>query len=145
MADNGADNSNYFEGWYNKSPGIAHVGSFQVAGTPYITGSINIDNGSEDAIKFPRVTKSIKIYNRGLADLRVHFASTAAGVGNVVANRHFLTLVKTSGSLDLPVKCKNLFISNASGVNNGRYDVYAELTSIDRGRMYPVTGSGITE
>ena len=145
MADNGPDGTNYFKGWYDKSPGLGHVGAFQVSGTPWLTGSVNIDNGTEDAIKFPRVTKEIRVWNHGPADLRVHFASISPGVGNVSANHHYITLVKTSGSITLPIKCKNLYISNTSGVNNGRYDVYAELTSIDRGRMYALTGSGITE
>ena len=33
-------------------PGIGHVGSFQVSGYPYVTGSTNLDDGVEQKIEF---------------------------------------------------------------------------------------------
>ena len=32
------DTARYFSGLYNQSPGISSVGSYQIAGTPFITG-----------------------------------------------------------------------------------------------------------
>ena len=37
--------------------GIGHVGSYQVSGIPWITGSTDIDDGQEQKISFPYVAK----------------------------------------------------------------------------------------
>jgi len=123
----------------NRRPGIGNVGSFQVAGTPFITGTAEITNGTEFRIDFPAVTKNIKVFctdaNRSI---RVHFDSKDDG--NTISNKHFLTI--TSGSIDLDVKCKTIYISNASG-GNSSFELYAELTGIEPGMMFELTGSGI--
>lgn len=41
--------------------GLRNVGSYQVAGKPYITGNIGLGQGAEDKIEFPNVTKEVKI------------------------------------------------------------------------------------
>jgi hypothetical protein len=142
MTKSSADNTKYYQGGFNRSPGIASVGSYQVAGHPFVTGSSNLDRGVEDTIKFPTVTKEIFIQNNGAADLRVHFASHSA---SNTPHQNFLLLNRASGSLRLGVKCRHLFVSNVSAVQNGNYRIYAELTGIGVDRMFPLTGSGISE
>jgi hypothetical protein len=142
MTKSSADNTKYYQGGFNRSPGIASVGSYQVAGHPFITGSSNLDRGVEDTIKFPTVTKEIFIQNNGAADLRVHFASHSA---SNTPHQNFLLLNRASGSLRIGVKCRHLFVSNVSAVQNGNYRIYAELTGIGVDRMFPLTGSGISE
>ena len=43
--------------------GLGSVGSYQVAGAPFMTGS-TITGGQEVEIKFPAVTRSITIINK---------------------------------------------------------------------------------
>ena len=142
MTKSSADETKYYQGGFNRSPGIASVGSYQVAGHPFLTGSSDLDDGEEDKIKFPNVTKEIFVQNNGSADLRVHF------VPQTSTNKpftNFLLLNRASGSLRMGVKCRTVYISNASGVDNGNYNIYAELTGIAPGNMFALTGSGISE
>ena len=123
----------------NRRPGIGNVGSFQVAGTPFLTGAAVISNGTEFRIDFPAVTKNLKVFcTHAENSIRVHFDSKDDV--NTIANKHFLTI--TSGSIDLGVKCKTVYISNASG-GASSFELYAELTGIEPGMMFELTGSGI--
>jgi hypothetical protein len=126
-------------------PGLFNVGSYQVSGAPWITGSNTLAIGGEDRIIFPRTAKSVTVINTDPAaadDLRVHFNST--GSGNVVGGLHFVQLNNNNDSVSLGVKCKEIFISNA-GPGVGAYTVIAELTSIPSDEMFDLTGSGLTE
>lgn len=129
--------------------GLQHVGSYQVSGVPFVTGSDNLDAGKEFKIEFGAVTKSILVRNPGTVDLRVHFAST--GSGNVYSGRHFLKLTGSSGQgatiseLNIECKCTEIYISNNTATDNAVYEVFAELTAIAPERMFTLTGSGITE
>ena len=79
--------------------GISNVGSYQVSGWPYITGS-TIANSAEMRVKFPMVTKSITLIASGsFADpndtgvLRLHFATTGTAAntatgGTVIRGLH---------------------------------------------------------
>ena len=48
---------------YVRQAGIGNAASYQVSGRPYLTGNLDIDNGVEDKIVFPAVTKRIVIQN----------------------------------------------------------------------------------
>ena len=123
----------------NRRPGIGNVGSFQVAGTPFLTGAAVISNGTEFRIDFPAVTKNIKVFcTHADNSIRVHFDSKDDS--NTISNKHFLTV--TSGSVDLGVKCKTIYISNASG-GASSFELYAELTGIEPGMMFELDGAGI--
>ena len=123
----------------NRRPGIGNVGSFQVAGTPFLTGTATISNGTEFRIDFPAVTKNIKVFcTHADNSVRVHFDSKDDG--NTISNKHFLTI--TSGSVDIDVKCNAVYISNASG-GASSFELYAELTGIEPGMMFDLTGPGI--
>jgi len=127
--------------------GLRNVGSYQVSGWPWITGSAVAD-GEEVKVSFPMVTKSITLIASGafVADdaavLRAHFASTSAA-GNVVSGHHYITMEGDDDSLTLNVKCKEIYIS-AVGSDVG-FEVVAELTNVPTGRMFELTGSGHTD
>ncbi len=141
MAD---ENSNYYTGLYK--PGLGHVPSYQVAGVPFITGSTTLGDGEENKVVFPSVTKSITVITRAEPDIRVHFASTAAGVGNVIDNLHFINLTSNKDSITMNVKCSELYISrDDAAVGDASWQVFAELTGIPGESMIHLTGSGITE
>jgi len=130
------------------SAGLGSVGSYQVSGVPWITGSITLAAGVTDKLTFPTVAKSITIINTDAleetldVELRVHFTPLAAG--SVAAGRHFIPLWADQQSISINVKCKEIYITNADGANVGSYCVYAELTGIDQTQMFNLTGSGLT-
>ena len=134
---------------YTKRVGLRNVGSYQVSGTPWVTGSnlfhnVNysgITNG-EIRIKFPYVTKSIMVENTGSAgNIRVHWRESDAG--SVIAGLHFWTL-EPGDVTEFQVKCKELYLSVATNVFTG-FELFADLTQIPTASMYVLTGSGITE
>ena len=87
------------------------------------------------------MTKRIVIQNMADVDLRVHFATTAST--SVNGTSCFWTLPTTKDKIELNVKCKEIYISNPTG-NNGKYELYAELTGIGVEQMFALTGSGIS-
>ena len=147
-------------------PGLRNVGSYQISGHPFITGSSNLDDDKVHGVFFPFVCKSFTVINTNSnsgEDIRVHFGSgsnevtvpgdagaqTIANDDDVISNFHYIT-VPQSGSAEMSsvtmnTRCTNIYISNGSGTSNLSYQVFAELTLIDRGSMYQLTGSGITE
>ena len=129
--------------------GLGSVGSYQVSGYPYVTGSNTLGQAHEDKISFPNVTKSITVMNRlsgsGAApDIRIHFVPT--GSNNVNSGNHFIVLTSNKASFTMNIKCKDLYISRDDAVaGNASYTVFAELTGIGPTQMFPLTGSGISE
>ena len=126
--------------------GLGSVGSYQVSGYPFITGSTTLANSGEDKIGFPGVTKSITIINRpsgsgDAPDIRVHFAPLTGG--RVAAGNHFIILTANKDSMTMNVKCNSVYVS-APG-NAAAYEMFAELTGINPQTMFPLTGSGIDE
>ena len=152
-----SDKTNYFRGYFDQSPGIADVGSYQVSGYPWVTGSVILD-GQEHEINFPSVTKAIYIQNKTLSqagantDILVHFdTSVDSGVDN---NHQYITVTGTGaggawdgyGKINLTtLKCKKIYISHGnSGGNPATYELQAELTGIGSANMFVLTGSGIS-
>ena len=126
-------------------PGLANVGSYQVAGQPYISGSTSLAAGVEWNCSFPYVTKSITVINHANQTLRVHFNSTGSSA-NVVDRTHFVELDSDEDSYTFNAKCNKIYVSAPSGNSSpGSFRVVAELTGIEAGRMYDLTGSGLTE
>jgi hypothetical protein len=132
---------------FNYQVGLGSVGSYQVSGKPWITGS-TLPGTIEHQITFPSVAKAVTIINTepsgdpGTADLRVHFNST--GSGNVVSGKHFVTLDDRKDSLTITCKCKEIFISNP-GSTSSEYQILVELTGISTNEMFVLTGSGLTD
>ena len=99
-----------------KGQGLRNVGSYQVSGTPYITGSVgSLLTGQEARIQFPYVTKSVTVIHSSSADdateFRVHFNSGAAGFisgsGDIKdLTHHYVTLNSDKDSVTFNVKCK---------------------------------------
>jgi len=122
-------------------PGISNVGSYQVSGKPYMTGSTDIDNNVQNKITFPYIAKSVTVINKSAVDLRIHFADKAEA--KVFNGLHYVTLTEDRDSITFNVKCKEIYITSQG--NNGAYEVVAELTSIETGEMDDnyMTGAGL--
>tara|TARA_Y100000593_G_C4212830_1_gene287747 strand:+ start:436 stop:885 length:450 start_codon:yes stop_codon:yes gene_type:complete len=125
------------------SVGLRNVGSYQVSGHPFITGS-SLATDEEKKVTFPYITKKVTIIASGSQNhpgLRIYFA--AASSGNVINAGHYLQLDSHEDSIELDVKCKEIYI--ASPGSPGAFKLYASLTNIPTHRMYALTGSGITD
>jgi hypothetical protein len=127
--------------------GLRNVGSYQVSGHPYITGS-TIAANQQHTISFPYVTKSITVTASGsiTGEIRAHFVSTGSGGDNdrITAGHHYISFDSHEDSMEFDVKCKEMFIST-TGSSSGGYKVYASLTTIQTGSMFVITGSGATD
>lgn len=127
---------------YQYRAGLQNVGSYQVGGTPYLTGGIVSDN--EVMIEFPNVTKNILVSNTsGTIGLRVHFNPT--GSGNVIGGHHYFTLSNKGDNVTFNQKCKQIFISLETPGTDGSFELVADLTGILPKEMFPLTGSGLTD
>ena len=123
--------------------GLRNVGSYQVSGHPYITGSNTLAANGQHHIEFPYVTKAVTVINHTNEVLRLHF--TDKDQGETINGYHYLELDSDEDSFTFNVKCKELYISRADDSGgNSKYRIYAELTNIPASSMYVLTGSGLT-
>ena len=104
------------------STGLGNVGSYQVAGTPYLTSS-NILN-QEKQFSFPYITKAIVLENTGSNDIFFRFSEDVNG--------HFK--LPSAKKVELDVKCSAIFISASAGTG---IQLYASLTNIERTKLLP--------
>ena len=128
--------------------GLHNVGSYQVSGHPFITGSADMGSANtEYKIEFPYVTKNVTVIassSYGSTDessIKVHFNS--ATDGDVLTAAHFITLDSDEDSMTFDVKCKEIYLTNVTA--NAGFQLYATLTNIDVSHMYDLTGSGLTD
>ena len=135
----------------NYSVGINHVGSYQVSGWPYLTGTL-IAADVEHKISFPKVTKSVTVifsgsagvgYTAGNDGMRVHFASTSSAP-ELIGGHRYVSLDGADESVTLDVKCSEIYIT-AFGATEKGYEVIAELTNIPTSSNTLITGSGISD
>jgi len=124
--------------------GIGNVNSFLVAGTPWITGSATILPSTQEKISFPRIAREVVIINKAAPDLRVYFTDKENGT-NTFDGKHYITLTENRDSFTFRCKCKEIYVYNEDASIEGAYEIYAELTGIDSGEMYTLTGSGLTD
>jgi len=121
--------------------GLRNVGSYQVSGHPFITGSADMGGTFiEEKIEFPYVTKNVTVIASGSSTIKVHFNTTSST--DVIAGNHFITLDSDEDSFTFDAKCKEIYISSVTA--NASYQLYATLTNIPTTRMYELTGSGLT-
>ncbi len=107
--------------------GLRNVGSYQVAGTPYLTAS-NLSN-EEKQFEFPNVTKKIVVENTGSNDVYLYF----------LAAPNDMLILPTTKKIEMDVKCVSLYVSSSQGDPTG-VQIYAELTNIPTSKMYSLVG-----
>ena len=131
------------------SAGLRNVGSYQVSGHPYITGSELYHNGQEIKVSFPFIAKAVTIINSGSATLYTYFNSTSSNGGSnrVIAGKHYISLDGDEENVTFNVKCKEIYVQLAHGSDGTLqgFECFAELTNIHTASMYAVTGSGLTD
>jgi len=124
-------------------PGIGNASSYLVAGTPYMTGALTIATTAQHKIVFPRIAREVVVVNKAAPDLRVYFTDNVAGT-STFDGLHYVTLTENRDSYTFRCKCKEIYIYNVDASDEGAYEIYAEITHIDTGEMYTLTGSGLT-
>ena len=145
---------------FNYRSGLHNVGSYQVSGYPFVTGSaIDASDPSNGEIKveFPTVAKSVTVINTGDIGLRVYFNAAVATNSwcpndtlsypddAPLTGLHFITIPNVQDSVTFDVKCREIYVaSTASGANDGAFELWAELTGIRKEEMFALTGSGLT-
>ena len=130
-----------------KGVGLRNVGSYQISGQPFITGSV-LAVDEEFRVGFPTVAREFTVYasgSQGGPALRVHF--NAASAGDVMDGKHYITvdMSGTNGPATFKTKCTEVYVTckAVSNADNG-FEIIANLTSIHRDQMYALTGSGLT-
>mgnify|MGYP003140465288 CR=1 FL=1 len=132
------------------SAGLWNVGSYQVSGMPFCSGSINVQSYGADGVKieFPYVTSWIQIFNNCGNWVNVGFSQ------NGVKNDNFFTVQRWYGSqggrndnctTPLPLKVTELWLSastmRASSLTDS-ISIVAGLTNIPVSRVTAISPSG---
>ena len=125
--------------------GLRSVGSYQVSGYPFVTGSNGaMADGTQAKVSFPNITKSVTIINSGSSGWRTtgSFHSRARLPHPLTAEpaHHYNTLADV-GDSNLNVKCKEIYVTS---VGTQGFELFAELTFINTGSMMVLTGSYLT-
>lgn len=124
--------------------GVHSVGSYQVAGLPWLTASL-ISSDTTLTCSFQYVTKNITIAVTGTNPVQVHFADHGAGSSSA----HCFTIdAPVAGNslsrFTFDVKCKQVYITEP-GTGQTGVEVYAALTGILTASMFPLTGPGLDD
>ena len=125
-------------------PGIGHMPSYLVSGTPFMTGCATLNPSTTAKVEFPRIAREVVVTNRSAQVLRISFRDKDTK-GNVHTGLHYVTLQSSGASYVFRCKTKEIYIYNENGSSAGAFELYAELTNINSTEMYELTGSGITE
>lgn len=126
------------------SAGQCDVGSYQMSGTPFLTGGLvdtNLPNNGEVHIEFPKLTKSFTVINKANTPLFIHFDTRANA--NVVNHHHYLELKSEDDSFGFDLRCKEVYISMSGSSGTGSFELSAELTGITHITIEALSGSGI--
>ncbi len=132
---------------YHMSPGLNHVGAYQVSGKPFASGSITTALNTARCIKFPYLTRWIWVSNHGTDQvLRVGFSEGGVNAADAIdgnpgepGNYYFRIPPKKTtdagggvtdqdmmmSSCRLEIKVSEIWIKGSSNV-----DVVAGLTNI---------------
>ncbi len=131
-------------------PGLNNVGSFQVSGKPYASGSCLAPisgSGRSLVLRFPTVTKWFQIQPHQLEEndeLRVAFSENGLH-GKGGANFRIHASSSFTGPLDL--KVSELWFMAESNSTACTFDVVAGLTNVQVGSLYTTdrTINGVPE
>jgi len=117
---------------YNAGTGLSNVGSYQVAGKPFVSGNINMAHTNR--VNFPSVTSWIVVSSSG--PVFIGFSEFGlSGSSNIGGEQSFR--LDTSAGQNLPelkLKCSAIFLSG-SGFGTQVVDIMAGLTGIPTERI----------
>ena len=117
------------------SAGLNNVGSFQVSGAPFATGSVNCTEATK--ISFPYVTRWIIITNNATTNAHVGFSELGVDGSN------YFKIGKAGGpdltavSPRIELKLSEIWISGSNDIS-----IVAGLTNLPVQRVNNLSGSG---
>ena len=126
------------------APGLNNVGSYQVSGTPFASGSClaPVSGSNCLVVRFPAVTKWVQIVpaqamlNR---NLRVAFSQNGlygkGGDATAGSGYNFRVHVSSSFTEKLDLRVSELWFMSEDG-STFTFDILAGLTGIQRGSLY---------
>ena len=120
---------------FKYTAGLSNVGSYQVSGMPFATGSIDASTATK--IEFPYVTRWIYIKNNGTTDVKLGFSENGVEDSNFITIHHTHTNQLDGHSPVLELKVTEIWLLGSANV-----DVLAGLTSIDNNRITNISPSG---
>ena len=122
--------------------GLQNVGSYQVSGEPFVTGSVTapISTNTPLQISFPQVTQRVVVENIGNYDLRVGFSSNGVKDGKYfLIHKHGGGTPSTYHHVDFKVKVSEIYLLSNDSSNTTTACVAAELSNIDT-KLLQVSG-----
>ena len=120
---------------FKYTAGLHNVGSFQVSGIPFATGSVNCTTATK--ISFPYVSRWIIVTNNGTTNAHVGFSESG------VEGTNYFKIGKAGGadltavSPRIEMKLTEIWVSGSSDIS-----IVAGLTSIPTERINNLSGSG---
>ena len=124
-----------------QTAGLNNVGSYQVSGIPFVTGSLTApaNTGTPLKIEFPYVTRWITVTN--ISSHHIRFGFSSAGV---LGSNHFIVHEDNHPTQNGPyeLKCTELYILSGDGSNQSGVYVMAGLTNIPVERVNNISPSG---
>jgi len=125
--------------------GVHSVGSYQVAGLPWLTASL-INSDTTLTCSFQYVTKNITVAVTGANPVQVHFAF--GGALGVATDHYFTVGAPVAGNslsrFTFDAKCSEVYITEP-GTGQTGVEVYAALTGILTASMFDLTGPGLDD
>lgn len=112
--------------WYQPVSGLGSVGSYQISGIPFATGSLTVTTASTTVVNFPAVTRFIVVRNNNSGNLRVGFSEN--GINN---SNYFILGHNEAFAAELRVS--KLFLKADSA--NTTATVVSGLTGIPAGSL----------
>ena len=104
------------------TPGINHVGAYQVSGRPFAKAAI--DCRSATKVEFKGVSRWIYVQNQGATELKVGFSE------NGISGSNYFTVNPQSGTLGpVELKCSEVWVW-APGAAAAKVNVLAGVTLI---------------
>jgi hypothetical protein len=126
--------------------GLNNVGSYQVSGIPYVTGTLSIPTASSNTpleITFPAITQRIHIHNNDTSEgLKVGFSVNGVKGTNYWLVEPHTTNGKNNDYIELRVKTDKIYLISAGAAISGKVFIAAELTGINVGFGLAASYSG---
>ena len=122
---------------YKYGTGLSNVGSYQVSGKPFATGTLNALTNGTIKVTFPSVTRRIYVVNHGTTHCRVGFSEEGVTDGTNFFRVDPQTGNDNAQSPRLELKLTELYLSGSDDV-----DVVAGLTGISPDRITNISPSG---
>lgn len=118
---------------YPYGVGLGNVGSYQVSGEPFVSGSIPLTTAPVE-ISFPQVTQRIIIAKMAGSNIRVGFSA------NGVNAKNYFIMSGNVPTAEFNVKVSSVFLRADTGIATA--SLSAELTNIDAHQLWNSGPSG---